>query len=429
MSATVGIGSAAVTVLAWATAPFLGVWLAPEYGDSVETLRVLLAMVPLVACGSVFGNAFLALGDVRRFVLPIAAGVVTGALACAALVPALGVRGAAWALVAAQLTVVVTSVLAFLGARPRGGVAERPAVDPHVPLGSGCRIVEVDATDPSHARHLARYRFASRLRGGVWLDAACGSGYGTELLAGRGSASRLVGVDLSVPALACARERAPQPPAPGTARARYLAADVTALPVASRSVDVVVSFETIEHVADVDAYLAELTRVLKDDGTVTLSTPNRRFSSPWRGPRRAPRNHFHRVEWTPREFFALLEGHFREVEELGQVPIASPRLHEARCFVRGLFDWAIARTVHRVTSGARVHGALRRVYRGVLGADPAVVGAAGRGDGCSGRAPRVDATETDRFAVRAIPDGHEPLVMVAVCRRPRPASRPVEHRP
>lgn len=424
VSATVGTGSTMVAAVAWATAPVVATWLAPGYQGSVEALRVLLAMVPLVACGSVFGNALLALGEVRRFVAPILAGVAAGALACAALVPELGVRGAAWALVASQLAVVAASVVAFLGARPGEDGAPRSAADPHVPLASGCRIVEVDPGDPSHERHLARYRFASRLRGDVLLDAACGSGYGTELLAGRRAAARLLGVDLSVPALTVARGRS-SAPAADRGPTRYVAADVTALPVATSSVDVVVSFETIEHVADVAAYLAELTRVLRAGGTLVVSTPNRRFASPFRGRRRSPRNRFHRVEWTPREFFALLAHHFGEVEELGQVPVARPRLLEVRCFVRGLFDAAIARRVHRYTAGARAHRALRSIYRGLLGADPAVVGADGvraaRAGGAAAAKSCPDAS--DRFEVRAMPPGSEPLVMVAVCRAPRSAPR------
>lgn len=419
VSATVGVGAALVAASAWALAPLLAACLAPGYQGSVEAFRVLLVMVPLVAFGSVFGNALLALGEVRRFVAPVLTGVAAGAAACAALVPGLGVRGAAWALVGAQLAVVGASVLAFIGARPREPEPHRSAADPHVPLASGCRIVELHGDDPSHQRHLARYRFASALRGQVLLDAACGSGYGTELLADRRAARRVIGVDLSLPALTVASGRAPAPA--DRDPARYVAADATALPVATGAVDLVVSFETIEHVLDVGAYLAEIERVLAPDGTLVVSTPNRRFASPYRGGHRAPRNRFHRVEWRPREFFDLLALHFDEVEALGQVPVSRPRLHEARCFVRGLFDVAIARRLHRVAAGRPAHAALRAIYRRLLGADPAVVGAV---HGAGG--PRTGAARLDRFAVGTIPAGCEPLVMVAVCRRPRTTRAPAE---
>ena len=58
------------------------------------------------------------------------------------------------------------------------------------------------------------------------------------------------------------------------------------LPLQDQSLDVVVSFQVIEHIPEVPRYLAELKRVLKADGTVLISTPNRNyrllpFQKPW----------------------------------------------------------------------------------------------------------------------------------------------------
>lgn len=44
------------------------------------------------------------------------------------------------------------------------------------------------------------------------------------------------------------------------------------LPIADRSVDAVLSVQVLEHVRDLDRYLEEASRVLKDDGVLLLST-------------------------------------------------------------------------------------------------------------------------------------------------------------
>ena len=58
---------------------------------------------------------------------------------------------------------------------------------------------------------------------------------------------------------------------------RFVEGSATALPLADASVDVVVSFETIEHLpaADQPRMLAEFARVLRPDGSLILSSPNR----------------------------------------------------------------------------------------------------------------------------------------------------------
>ena len=64
--------------------------------------------------------------------------------------------------------------------------------------------------------------------------------------------------------------------------AKYLGADFSGgmlqispeglLPVADKSVDAVLSVQVLEHVRDLDRYLGEASRVLKDDGVLLLST-------------------------------------------------------------------------------------------------------------------------------------------------------------
>jgi len=83
-------------------------------------------------------------------------------------------------------------------------------------------------------------------------------------------ASPLLGMDLSLRTVQAAARQAPQ--------AALLVADVRALPLASGSVNTIISNSTLDHLSDVaqiHAALVELARVLADEGTllVTLDNP------------------------------------------------------------------------------------------------------------------------------------------------------------
>ena len=86
-----------------------------------------------------------------------------------------------------------------------------------------------------------RYRLAAQLAPGRRvLDAGSGEGYGTAILAAAGAASA-VGIDLDEESVAHARERyGPM----------FQAADAADLPFDDASFDLVVCFETIEHLDD-----------------------------------------------------------------------------------------------------------------------------------------------------------------------------------
>ncbi len=51
--------------------------------------------------------------------------------------------------------------------------------------------------------------------------------------------------------------------------------DGAALPFGDRDFDLVLSFDVFEHIADSDAHLREVTRVLRDNGAYLLQTPNK----------------------------------------------------------------------------------------------------------------------------------------------------------
>jgi len=150
--------------------------------------------------------------------------------------------------------------------------------------------------------HWHRYAFAQRfVEGKRVLDAACGEGYGTALLAR--AARSVVGVDIDAAVVEAARNAYA-----AATNLSFEAGSVTALPLADASVDIVVSFETIEHLDadDQPAMLAEFARVLAADGLLLLSSPNKfRYSD-----QRQYRNPFHRHELYRADLEALLDADF-----------------------------------------------------------------------------------------------------------------------
>jgi SAM-dependent methyltransferase len=217
------------------------------------------------------------------------------------------------------------------------------------------------------AEHVERYRFAcGHLNGDAVLDIACGSGFGTRMLAEHAVA--VTGADLSAEAVAACRQR------PEKVKA-FEVADATALHFVDESFDSVVSFETLEHVPDTAAatVLAEFARVLRPGGRLILSTPDRRALS-LGGP---PANPYHTREFTLPELLELLARDF-DLEFVCGQKICRPA------------------SVSAVSKLSRVFGtrsresSLWRVYQIVL---------------------RRDA------AITAIPDGRLAMVILAVARR------------
>lgn len=147
--------------------------------------------------------------------------------------------------------------------------------------------------------HWHRYAIAAPLVAGKRvLDAACGEGYGSYLLAA--TADSVVGVDLSPDAIGHAQRRYARP------NLRFVTGSVTQLPLPDSSVDVVVSFETIEHLAPQREMLAEFRRVLVAQGVLVISSPNRPVYNEIGG----TANHFHVRELDRGELAALLLPNF-----------------------------------------------------------------------------------------------------------------------
>ncbi len=138
------------------------------------------------------------------------------------------------------------------------------------------------------------------------LDVACGEGYGSSLMAD--VARSVVGVDIS--------EEVVQHTSATYSKANltFRQGSAIALDFAEASFDVVVSFETIEHLAEQAQMLAEIRRVLRPDGLLVISSPNRPIYSEESG----EHNEFHVKELDFKEFDELLKAQFPAIQYFGQ---------------------------------------------------------------------------------------------------------------
>ena len=158
--------------------------------------------------------------------------------------------------------------------------------------------------------HWHRYHFAQRwVEGRRVLDVACGEGYGSALLAKR--ARHVTGIDVSTEAIAHAKAAYASLP-----NATFDCAPCTRLPLADGSIDIAVTFETIEHIAEQEAFLDELARVLVPEGLLILSCPNR---AEYRD-RRGFDNPFHVKELYRAELAQLVSERFPHTAWYGQRP-------------------------------------------------------------------------------------------------------------
>ncbi|HET7064740.1 MAG TPA: class I SAM-dependent methyltransferase [Rudaea sp.] len=156
--------------------------------------------------------------------------------------------------------------------------------------------------------HWHRYVFARAFaQGRRVLDSACGEGYGSAMLAA--SAASVVGVDIAESAIAHARQRYSQ-----HANLRFEQGDCTALSCGDAQFDLIVSFETLEHVAAQQELLAGFARAVTPGGMLIVSSPDKRTYSEKSG----FRNEFHVRELYRDELLELLRPHFPFVRLYGQ---------------------------------------------------------------------------------------------------------------
>jgi GT2 family glycosyltransferase/ubiquinone/menaquinone biosynthesis C-methylase UbiE len=188
-------------------------------------------------------------------------------------------------------------------AEPSGAMEHRDSASPppHVPgvaVESERFVPEAMAGVVIEVEHQARYMWAAAAAPGrTVLDAGCGVGYGTAILA-QAAGARTVGVDISPEAVAAARNRA-------GAVAEFVVGDLHDLPFEDDAFQLVTCFEAIEHAADPDRALDEIRRVMAPDGLLLISSPNRNVYRPG--------NPYHVHEYVPEELEQALAERFGNV--------------------------------------------------------------------------------------------------------------------
>ena len=177
---------------------------------------------------------------------------------------------------------------------------------------TGERVVPGKVEPDLFNEHLSRYRFAQPLvKGRLALDLGCGTGYGAAILAE--SARQVLGLDISKESVAFARGKYVAP------NVEFFVSDCNHLAVRSGSIDTVVCMEVIEHLPDQETLMEEVCRVLRPEGILVISTPNRIYYTEERN----EVNPFHVREFDFPEFSAFLKSYFEWVEIAFQNHVSS----------------------------------------------------------------------------------------------------------
>lgn len=162
----------------------------------------------------------------------------------------------------------------------------------------------VDSQIENEHRH--RYSMAAMFaKGKRVLDAACGSGYGSVLLAEQ--AQSVTGIDYSADVIAYCQTKYQMK------NLFYRQMSVTELDFPDASFDLVVSFETLEHLTkdDQSRFLKGVKRILVPDGLLIISSPDRNV---WDCMINGGDNEHHLHELSSKEFQMLLQENFNEVK-------------------------------------------------------------------------------------------------------------------
>jgi ubiquinone/menaquinone biosynthesis C-methylase UbiE len=181
--------------------------------------------------------------------------------------------------------------------------------------------------------HVHRYAFGCRFVAKKRvLDIACGEGFGSAALQKAGAA-QVIGIDISDSACLHARTKYGVDARPGTAEQ---------IPLPDGTVDVVVSFETIEHVPNPERFLDECVRVLTPGGMLVISTPNKGIYCLG-----ASANPHHCSEMTEKEFSTALHARFSKVKLYTQHPY-SAGWWSLRSLASDIAPWSHVRLLDRV---------------------------------------------------------------------------------
>ena len=162
------------------------------------------------------------------------------------------------------------------------------------------------------------------------LEVGCGAGTMTAYLADRGFTT--IGTDVSEVLLRYARKAHPE------CRFEHMRGEVLRFP--DDRFDLVVSFDVLEHIPDVEAHVREVRRVLRPGGHYLLQTPNKWTNLPFsivRDRSLARWKKYHPSLQTKKSLTRMLEGHGFSVQ-IVRMPVANEFFKEKLIFPLNLVD-------------------------------------------------------------------------------------------
>lgn len=155
--------------------------------------------------------------------------------------------------------------------------------------------------------HQQRYEyFKSYYAGKKILDCACGSGYGSFYISNSG-ASSVLGIDIAEDIIEANKSNYKN------SNLQYKKEDCTDLRVLKETFDVIVSFETIEHLTDPLLFIKSAKESLNPGGIFICSTPNKMRLS---GAGHINKYHLHELHYE--EFYQAMAESFEIVSCLHQ---------------------------------------------------------------------------------------------------------------
>lgn len=191
---------------------------------------------------------------------------------------------------------------------------------------TGERMIPERSDPETFWEHIYRYKFALRyIPKKRVLDIACGEGYGTYTMSMCNSIF-VLGIDISKQAVLNVKKKY---------RSDVCVSDCTAVSVKSHSFDVIVSFETLEHIKEPEIFIKECARLIKPGGRLIISTPNKEVY------RKTSRDStYHCSELNDIEFASLLLRYFKSFRLYVQQPtsrssfLTRPLAIEASIFLK-----------------------------------------------------------------------------------------------
>lgn len=149
------------------------------------------------------------------------------------------------------------------------------------------------------------YKFASKyVKNKTVFDFGCGGGYGSEYLS-RFTNKKVIGFDKDKQTIRIAK--------------KYFNENKNlnfCFKIPKEKFDVIVSFQVIEHIKDRTIYYENLKKLLKPNGYILFSTPNKNITS---YNLKKPAMVFHEIEFTPQQLEEELSKHFKSIKIFGQI--------------------------------------------------------------------------------------------------------------